>query len=1128
MLSGSGAARRALALLTIVVVPIVLNLPVSSQGKSQERGRTWINGREAAANEVLVKYKDLSVQAQNDHLDILVQADENVAVDRRGMRRVYSRKHDTAQMLALLRKDPDIAFAEPNYVLYAQRTPNEPLFTYLWGLSNSGSNPVGGGGTIGADIDAVTAWDTTIGTRANVVGIIDTGVDYLHPDLAANMWSAPSAFQVSINGQTITCQAGTHGFNAINKTCDPMDDNNHGTHVAGTIGGRGNNGFGVAGVNWVANMMGLKFLGASGSGMTSDAISAIDFAVQAKAAFAATGEADVRILSNSWGGGGFSQALLDAINSSSANGMLFVAAAGNNNSNNDSSPHYPSSYAASNIVSVASTTSSDVRSSFSNYGATSVHVAAPGSSIYSTIRNNSYASFNGTSMATPHVSGAAALALSVCMLTTSELKSLILNNVDVVPALSSVVSTGGRLNVARMIQNCPHARVSDVTLTPSVASPQAANTAITWTAAATGGESPYEYRFMVFNGTSWSGGSWSTENTFVWTPTTANSGYKVQVRVRSAGNSGAAEAFSPVQSYVIQQRVTGLTLTPNLTAPQGTGTAIVFTAAASGGTAPYQYKFTLSDGSATSVLGVWSSSNTVPWTPTVANDDYVVTVHARSSGNTSTVEMATNQAFAIKPSITSLTMSPSVTAPQAPNTTITWTATAMGGEAPRQYRFMVFDGTTWTGGSWTTSNTFAWTPTTSNANYQVQVRARSAWNSGVAEALSTAQAFPIQPRVTGVTLTPNLTAPQGTGTTITWTATASGGVGPLQYKWTLSDGTTSTVLGVWGSSNTLAWTPTAADDDYVLTVHTRSAGNTTTVEQAVNQAFAIKPAITSVTISPSASAPQTPNTTITWTANATGGTGPREYRFMVFDGTAWTGGSWSTSNTFAWTPTTSNANYQVQVRARSAWNAGVAEALSTATPFPIQARITNLTLTPSAASPQGAGTAITLTASATGGVAPYQYKFTLYDGVSTTVLGVWGSTNTVTWTPATPNASYVVIVHARSSGNTATVEQATPLNYVIKPVVTSVTMSPDISAPRAPNTTITWTATPTGGEGPIQYRWMVFNGTTWTGGSWTTSDTFAWTPTTANSNYQVQVRARSAWSNGVAEAQSTAQGYPIQ
>src|SRR4029079_16323376 len=118
----------------------------------------------------------------------------------------------------------------------------------------------------------------------------------------------------------------------------------------------------------------------------------------------------------------------------------------------------------------------------------------------------------------------------------------------------------------------------------------------------------------------------------------------------------------------------------------------------------------------------------------------------------------------------------------------------------------------------------------------------------------------------------------------------------------------------------------------------------------------------------------------------------------------------------------------------------------------------------------------------------------------------WGSTNTVTWTPATPNAKYVVTVHARSSGNTASVEHATPLNYVIKPVVTSVTMSPDISAPRAPTTTITWTATPTGGEGPIQYRWMVFNGTTWTGGSWTTDNTFAWTPTTANSNYQVQVR----------------------
>ena len=167
-------------------------------------------------------------------------------------------------------------------------TPGKPIF----------DNP----GVIGADISATAAWDTTTGSRANVVAVIDTGIDYNHPDLAANIWTAPRAFSVTIDGITITCAAGTHGFNAITNTCNPMDDQSHGTHVAGTIGAVGNNGIGVAGVNWVASMMAIKFLDAAGFGSTTDAIKAIEFAIQAKSALGA--DANVRILSNSWGGYG--------------------------------------------------------------------------------------------------------------------------------------------------------------------------------------------------------------------------------------------------------------------------------------------------------------------------------------------------------------------------------------------------------------------------------------------------------------------------------------------------------------------------------------------------------------------------------------------------------------------------------------------------------------------------------------------------------------------------------------------------------------------------------------------------------------------------------------------------------
>jgi subtilisin family serine protease len=364
--------------------------------------------------------------------------------------RIKSRSHRVTALVDMLSKVPGVLYAEPNYIVRTTLTPNDTRFGELWGLNNTGQS----GGTAGADISAVSAWDVSTGSSSVVVGVIDTGVDYNHPDLAANMWSAPSAFQVTIGGQTITCPQGSHGFNAINNTCNPLDDNNHGTHVSGTIGAVGNNNQGVVGVNWTTRIMGLKFLSASGSGTTADAIDCIEFAVQAKQAFASIGGANVRVLSNSWGGGGFSQALLDQINKANNNDMLFVAAAGNNGSNNESVPHYPSSYNAANVVAVASTTRTDARSSFSNFGATSVDLGAPGSSILSTVRNGGYSSFSGTSMATPHVSGAAALVLSECTLSTSALKSNLLTNVDLISSMSGITVTGGRLNVDKAIRAC--------------------------------------------------------------------------------------------------------------------------------------------------------------------------------------------------------------------------------------------------------------------------------------------------------------------------------------------------------------------------------------------------------------------------------------------------------------------------------------------------------------------------------------------------------------------------------------------------------------------------------------------------------------------------------------------------
>lgn len=343
-----------------------------------------------------------------------------------------------------LKNNPAVAHVEPNFKWKKALTPNDPSYGDLWGMNNTGQS----GGVVDADIDAAEAWDITTGSSDIVIGIIDTGVDYNHEDLADNMWQNPG--EIAGNGIDDDNNGyidDIYGIDTANGDTDPIDDDSHGTHVAGTIGAVGNNGIGVVGVNHDVSIAACKFLGADGTGSTAGAIECINYFTDLKNA-----GINVRATNNSWGGGSFSQALEDAITAAGDADILFLAAAGNSGVDNDASPHYPSSYENDSIVAVASIGRNDGDVGHS-YGLTSVDLAAPGGAILSTIPGNSYATYSGTSMATPHVAGSAALVWSINpALTAVEMKDLLMSTGDDNVYATGRTVSGKRLNVFNALE----------------------------------------------------------------------------------------------------------------------------------------------------------------------------------------------------------------------------------------------------------------------------------------------------------------------------------------------------------------------------------------------------------------------------------------------------------------------------------------------------------------------------------------------------------------------------------------------------------------------------------------------------------------------------------------------------
>ena len=358
-----------------------------------------------------------------------------------------------------LLRDPNVRYAHPDYHINPVLSPNDPSYTNgtLWGMLGDASTPANAFGSQAAEVWA----EGFVGSQQVVVGVIDEGIQVNHPDLRDNIWRNPG--EIAANGIDDDGNGfidDINGWDFVNNDATVYDglDDAHGTHVAGTIGGKGNNGQGVVGVNWDVAIISAKFLGPMG-GATSDAVRAIDYLTDLKLRHGI----NLVATNNSWGGGGFSQALLDAINRGGDAGILFIAAAGNDFlSNNDTLANYPSNYQCVTgtrnwdcLVAVASITSTGELSSFSNYGATSVDLGAPGSAITSTVPDSTYASYNGTSMATPHVTGAVALCAGVDQtLSAQELRAALLGSTASTASLAGRTVSGGRLDAGAMFPAC--------------------------------------------------------------------------------------------------------------------------------------------------------------------------------------------------------------------------------------------------------------------------------------------------------------------------------------------------------------------------------------------------------------------------------------------------------------------------------------------------------------------------------------------------------------------------------------------------------------------------------------------------------------------------------------------------
>lgn len=422
--------------------------------------------------ELIVKLKDPRVKMLN-HKSLGILSQEPLSKNSGSFLVKFSQKSvSLEQMMERISQDRNVDIVEPNYIysiekpiegksLYrrtnsysATQAPSDPLFSQLWGLFNTGSNEPNSSrqGRAGADIAAFDAWNISKGSRQVKIAVIDTGVDYNHSDLKENIWEniAEKLGTPGVDDDGNGYVDDIHGYDFANDDGDPLDGHGHGTHCAGTIGAVHDNAIGVAGVMANVEIVAIKFLTDQGSGDSANAIKAIDYATSL----------NVDIMSNSWGGGAYSQLLEEAIQRASEAGIIFTAAAGNSGDDNDSVPHYPANYGVENVVSVAAHNAQDDLANFSCYGKETVDIAAPGQGILSTMTNGSYGVLSGTSMATPHVSGALGLLVSVeGRIPHDEMIERLRETSVPVVSYRGRINKGGRLNAFNLLTDTRPERV---------------------------------------------------------------------------------------------------------------------------------------------------------------------------------------------------------------------------------------------------------------------------------------------------------------------------------------------------------------------------------------------------------------------------------------------------------------------------------------------------------------------------------------------------------------------------------------------------------------------------------------------------------------------------------------------